>query len=154
MQAAKADRPAPLGREAFARFVAVSTRWSDNDPYGHINNAAYYLFFDAAVNAILVDVGLLDPTNSAIIGLVAETNCVYFSSLAFPDAVEIGVAVEALGRSSVRYVLGAFKAGAPHAAAQGRYTHVYVQRATQKPTPIPDGHRRLMESLQVAAAGA
>jgi acyl-CoA thioester hydrolase len=78
MDAAKTDRPAPLGREAFVRFVAVSTRWSDNDPYGHINNAAYYLFFDAAVNAILVDAGLLDPANSAIIGLVAETNCVYF----------------------------------------------------------------------------
>jgi len=148
--AANAVRPTPLARAAFARFVPVSTRWSDNDPYGHINNAAYYAFFDAAVNAILIEAGLLDPATSDVIGLVVENNCVYFSSLAFPDAIEIGVAVEALGRSSVRYLLSAFKAGAPRAAAQGRYTHVYVARATQRPTPIPDGHRRLMESLQVA----
>jgi acyl-CoA thioester hydrolase len=147
--AARAERPTPLTRSAFARFVAVSTRWSDNDPYGHINNAAYYVFFDAAVNAILIEAGLLDPATSETIGLVVENNCVYFSSLAFPDAIEIGVAVEELGRSSVRYRLAAFKAGAPLAAAQGRYTHIYVERASQRPTPIPDGHRRLMESLRV-----
>jgi acyl-CoA thioester hydrolase len=153
MTEARPGRPTPLRRAAFARFVAVSTRWSDNDPYGHINNAAYYVFFDAAVNAILIEAGLLDPATSDVIGLVVENNCVYFSSLAFPDAIEIGVAVEELGRSSVRYVLAAFKAGAPLAAAQGRYTHVYVARATQRPTPIPDGHRRLMESLRVDGAG-
>jgi acyl-CoA thioester hydrolase len=148
-----ADRPRPLERAAFARFVPVSTRWSDNDPYGHINNAAYYVFFDAAVNAILIEAGLLDPATSDVIGLVVENNCVYFSSLAFPDAIEIGVAVEELGRSSVRYRLAAFKAGAPRAAAQGRYTHVYVARATQRPTPIPEGHRRLMTGLRVDGAG-
>jgi acyl-CoA thioester hydrolase len=149
MAEAKAARQTPLGREAFARFVPVSTRWSDNDPYGHINNAAYYFFFDTAVNAILIEAGLLDPATSSIIGLVVENNCVYFSSLAFPDVVEVGVAVGELGRSSVRYLVSAFKAGAPRAAAQGRYTHVYVDRATQRPTPIPDAHRRLMEGLRV-----
>ena len=149
MTAAKGDRPTPLGREAFARVVPVSTRWSDNDPYGHINNAAYYVFFDAAVNAILIEAGLLDPASSEVIGLVVETNCVYFSSLAFPDAIEVGVAVEELGRSSVRYRVAAFKVGAPLAAAQGRYTHVYVTRARQRPTPIPEGHRLLMENLRV-----
>jgi acyl-CoA thioester hydrolase len=149
MAHARAARPTPLGREAFARFVTVSTRWSDNDVYGHVNNAAYYYFFDTAVNALLIDAGLLDPASSDVIGLVVESNCVYFSSLAFPDAIEVGVAVEELGRTSVRYVVSAFKAGAPLAAAQGRYTHVYVERATQRPTPIPAGHRRLMESLRV-----
>jgi acyl-CoA thioester hydrolase len=153
MEAAKAARLAPPARAAFARFVPVSTRWSDNDPYGHINNAAYYFFFDAAVNSILIEAGLLDPAESAVIGLVVESHCAFFSSLAFPDAVEIGVAVEALGRSSVRYLLAAFKAGAPRAAAQGGYTHVYVERATQKPTPIPAGHRLLLESLRVAGDG-
>jgi acyl-CoA thioester hydrolase len=153
MSQAKSARPAPLGREAFARFVPVSTRWSDNDPYGHINNAAYYFFFDAAVNAILIEAGLLDPASSDVIGLVVENNCVYFSSLAFPDAIEVGVAVEELGRSSVRYVVSAFKAGAPLAAAQGRYTHVYVERATHRPVPIPSAHRRLMESLRVGGQG-
>src|SRR5471030_2939644 len=109
MTEGKPARPTPLGRQAFARFVPVSTRWSDNDPYGHINNAAYYFFFDAAVNSILIEAGLLDPAESAVIGLVVESHCAFFSSLAFPDAVEIGVAVEALGRSSVRYLLAAFK---------------------------------------------
>ena len=153
MSQAKPPRPTPLGRQAFARFVPVSTRWSDNDPYGHINNAAYYFFFDTAVNAILIEAGLLDPALSDVIGLVVENNCVYFSSLAFPDAIEVGVAVEELGRTSVRYILAAFKAGAPLAAAQGRYTHVYVERATQRPVPIPAGHRRLMESLRTGGPG-
>ena len=149
----RARRPTPLGREAFARFVPMSTRWSDNDPYGHINNAAYYVLFDAAVNAILIEAGLLDPASSDVIGLVVENSCVFFASLAFPDAIEVGVAVEELGRTSVRYVVSAFKAGAPLAAAQGRYTHVYVHRATQRPTPIPAAHRRLMESLRVGGPG-
>ena len=149
MTEAKAARRTPLGREAFARFVPVSSRWSDNDPYGHINNAAYYYFFDTAVNAVLIEAGLLDPASSEIIGLVVETHCVYFSSLAFPDAIEVGLAVEEIGRSSVRYSVAAFKAGAPLASAQGRYTHVYVARASQRPTPIPAGHRRLMESLKL-----
>jgi len=148
MTEARAARQTPLGREAFARFVPVTTRWSDNDPYGHINNAAYYYFFDTAVNAVLIEAGLLDPASSEVIGLVVENNCVFFSSLAFPDAIEVGIAVEELGRSSVRYVVAAFKAGAPVASAQGRYTHVYVARADQRPTPIPAGHRRLMESLK------
>jgi acyl-CoA thioester hydrolase len=153
MTGVKAARPAPLGRAAFARFVPVSTRWSDNDVYGHINNAAYYYFFDTAVNALLVEVGLLDPATSTIVGLVVESHCVYLSSLAFPDAVEIGVAVEHLGRSSVRYLLAAFKAGAPLAAAQGGYTHVHVARTTQRPVTIPAGHRPLMESLQIGGKG-
>jgi acyl-CoA thioester hydrolase len=153
MAGAKAARPAPFGRAAFARFVAVSTRWSDNDVYGHINNAAYYYYFDSAVNALLVEAGLLDPATSAIIGLVVESHCVYLSSLAFPDAVEIGVAVEHLGKSSVRYRLAAFKTGAPLAAAQGGYTHVYVARTTQRPVPIPDGHRKLMEDLRIGGQG-
>jgi acyl-CoA thioester hydrolase len=150
MREAKAPRPAPLGRDAFARFVPIATRWSDSDIYGHVNNVAYYSFFDTAVNALLVEAGLLDPAASPIVGLVVDSNCAFFSSLAFPDRIEVGVTVEEIGRSSVRYLLGVFKAGAETAAAQGRYTHVYVERASQKPTPIPEGHRRLMESLKIA----
>jgi acyl-CoA thioester hydrolase len=149
----KPARPTPLGRSAFARFVPVSTRWSDNDCYGHINNAAYYFFFDTAVNALLIEAGLLEPAASEIIGLVVESHCLYFASLVFPEAVEIGVAVEELGRSSVRYRLAAFKVGAPLAAAQGGYTHVYVARATQRPIAIPSGHRRLLEALRPEARG-
>jgi acyl-CoA thioester hydrolase len=148
---AKAARPTPLGREAFARFVPIATRWSDNDVYGHLNNVVYYSLFDTAVNALLVEAGLLDPETSPVVGLVVESNCSFFSSIAFPTPVEVGVAVEKLGGSSVRYRLAVFEKGADKAAAQGRYTHVYVERATQKPTPIPDGHRRLMESIMVGA---
>jgi acyl-CoA thioester hydrolase len=148
MGASSEGRPTPLRREAFARFVPIQSRWSDNDVYGHLNNVVYYSYFDTAVNALLVDAGLLDPAASPIIGLVVESNCSFFASLAFPDRAEVGVTVEALGRSSVRYILGVFKEGAQTAAAQGRYTHVYVERATQRPTPIPEGHRRLMEALR------
>jgi acyl-CoA thioester hydrolase len=146
---ASVSRPTPLGRAAFARFVPLATRWSDNDVYGHLNNVVYYSLFDTAVNALLVEAGLLDPTTSSVVGLVVESNCSFFSSIAFPTAVEVGVAVEKLGRSSVRYLLAAFEKGAETAAAQGRYTHVYVERTSQKPTPIPDSQRRLMESLIV-----
>ena len=125
----------------------MSTRWKDNDPYGHLNNVVYYELFDAAVNDLLIRAGLLDPATSPVIGLVVESSCRFFASLAFPDAVEVGVRVEQLGRSSVRYVLAVFRAGEPTAAAQGRYTHVYVERASGRPTPIPEGHRRLMEAL-------
>ena len=141
-------RPRRAAR-AFARFVPMSTRWTDNDPYGHINNVAYYALFDAAVNAILIEAGLLDPASSTVIGLVVENNCRFYSSLAFPEPIEVGVAVEHLGRTSVRYHLAAFKAGAPQAAAAGRYTHVYVERATQSSDPrSPTAHRRLMEKLK------
>lgn len=99
------------------------------------------------MNTILIEAGLLDPALSPVIGVVAENNCRFHSSLAFPDAVEVGVAVEGLGRSSVRYRLAVFKAGAPQASAEGSYTHVYVERASGRPTPIPEAHRRLMERL-------
>jgi acyl-CoA thioester hydrolase len=127
--------------------VPLTTRWNDNDPYGHLNNVAYYAFFDAAVNAILVEAGLLDPAASSVIGVVVESGCRFHSSLSFPDSIEVGVAVDRLGRSSVDYRLGVFKAGAARASADGRYVHVYVERATGRPTPIPPAHRRLMESL-------
>jgi acyl-CoA thioester hydrolase len=144
-------REVPLERASFARFLPKTTRWRDNDAYGHLNNVVYYELFDSAVNAILIEAGLLDVEKSPVIGLVAETSCRYFASLRYPDLVEVGVAVEGLGRSSVRYRLGVFRAGAPTAAAQGRFTHVYVDRVTGKPAPIPDAYRRLMESLKIQA---
>ena len=147
--AADTDRQGPPARGAFARFVPIATRWSDNDAYGHLNNVVYYSLFDSAVNAILIEAGLLDPATSPIIGLVVETNCRYYSSMTYPEPAEVGVAVEHLGRSSVRYHLAVFKAGAPEAAAAGRFTHVYVDRQTNRPFPIPEGHRELMEKLKL-----
>jgi acyl-CoA thioester hydrolase len=143
------DRRGPPARDAFAQFVPIATRWSDNDAYGHLNNVVYYALFDSAVNTILIEAGLLDPAMSPIIGLVVESNCRFYSSLTYPEPADVGVAVEHLGRSSVRYRLAVFKAGAAIAAAAGGYTHVYVDRATNRPVPIPAGHRRLMEALKV-----
>ena len=144
-----AERREAPARTAFRRFVPIATRWADNDVYGHLNNVIYYALFDSAVNALLIEAKLLDPATSPIIGLVVETNCRYFVSLAYPDPVEIGLAVEHLGRTSVRYRLGAFKAGLSLAAAAGQFTHVYVDRRTNRPLPIPDGHRALMQTLVV-----
>jgi len=127
--------------------MGFATRWSDNDAYGHLNNVVYYALFDSAVNAILIEAGLLDPASSPVIGLVVESNCRFYASLTYPEQAEVGVAVERLGRSSVRYRLAVFKAGAEEAAAAGGYTHVYVERATNRPVPIPEAHRRLMERL-------
>jgi acyl-CoA thioester hydrolase len=146
--AADTDRQRPPTRAAFPRFVPIATRWSDNDAYGHLNNVVYYSLFDSAVNTILIEAGLLDPASSPIIGLVVESNCRFYSSLTYPELVQVGVAVEHLGRSSVRYHLAAFRTGAPEAAAAGRYTHVYVDRQTNRPFPIPEGHRELMEKLK------
>lgn len=144
------QRPTPARRDQFVAFLELTTRWSDNDAYGHINNVVYYAFFDAAVNQILIEAGALDPVSSPIIGMVVETTCTHFASLKYPQRVEVGVSVEAIGRSSVRYKLAAFGAGDPAAAAQARYTHVYVDRATQKPVPIPDNVRAILTRLQPA----
>ena len=140
--------PAP-DRALFPVFVPLTTRWKDNDPYGHLNNVVYYELFDAAVNQLLIERGLLDPATSAVIGLVVESRCRFLSSLAFPDRIEVGVAVESIGRSSVNYRLAVFKAGAQTAAADGHYTHVYVERATSRPAPIPEPHRQAMQEWRV-----
>jgi acyl-CoA thioester hydrolase len=127
--------------------MPLTTRWNDNDPHGHLNNVAYYAFFDAAVNGILVEAGPLDPASSPVVGVVVESGRRFHSSLSFPDSVEVGLAVERLGRSSVRRCLAAFKAGAALASAEGRFTHVYVECATGRPTSIPAARRRLMETM-------
>jgi acyl-CoA thioester hydrolase len=136
-----------LGRDVFGVFRTIPTRWADNDVYGHVNNVVYYSWFDTAVNAWLVEQGFLDIAGSAAIGLVVETSCSYFESVAFPESVEVGIGVERLGNSSVTYRIGIFRAGGERAAAQGRFTHVYVDRATQRPVPIPVDLRAALEGL-------
>ena len=134
--AADPDRQGPPARAAFARFVTLATRWSDNDAYGHLNNVVYYALFDSAVNAILIEAGLLDPATSPIIGLVVESNCRFYASLTYPEPAEVGVAVEHLGRSSVRYHLAVFKAGADERRRR-RPIHPRLCRAGDQP-PGPD----------------
>jgi acyl-CoA thioester hydrolase len=142
------SRPAPLGRDAYRHFTTITTRWADNDAYGHVNNTVYYEWFDTAVNRWLVEAGLLDIERGDPIGLVVQTGCSYFAPLAFPDDVDVGIAIERLGSSSVTYRIGAFASGAAEPAAQGHFTHVYVGRQNRRPAPLPDAWRERLASLQ------
>lgn len=134
-------------RSAYRHWTPISTRWHDNDAYGHINNTVYYAWFDTAVNAWLVEAGLLDIAQGDPIGLVVETGCRYAAPLAFPVPVEIGLGIARLGRSSVTYHLGVFASGAQRATAEGHFTHVYVGRASRRPAPLPEAWRAQMERL-------
>jgi acyl-CoA thioester hydrolase len=131
----------------------VQTRWADNDVYGHVNNVVHYSWFDTAVNAWLVERGLLDIETGDPICLVAETGCRYAEPLSFPQRVEIGVAVERLGTSSVGYRLGVFAEGAAEAAAQGHFVHVCVARADRRPRPWPEPWREALEAIRLPASG-
>lgn len=140
-------RPRPRPRADFRVFRGISTRWADNDAYGHVNNVVYYAWFDTAVNAYLIEHGVLDVQRGDTIGFVVQTQCDYFAPLAFPQAVEAGLRVAQLGRSSVRYEVGLFAQGAPETAAHGHFVHVYVERATQRPVPVPAPLRAVLERL-------
>lgn len=142
-------RSPPDTRAAYRRFVPILTRWGDNDVYGHVNNVVYYAFFDTAVNQVLIEEGALDIARSPVIGLVVETGCRYFRSIAFPERMTAGIRVAHRGRSSVRYEVGLFREDDDTAAAQGHFVHVYVDRATQRPAPLPDVLRAVLEPLLV-----
>lgn len=135
------------GREAYRVWREVSTRWSDNDAYGHANNVVYYEWFDTAVNAWLIEQGLLDPIAGDPIGLVVETSCRFAHSLGFPAPVEVGLAVEHIGNSSVRYGLGILSKNAHEAAAEGHFVHVYVDRTSRRPEPLPASWRHKLETI-------
>ncbi|WP_029461774.1 acyl-CoA thioesterase [Serpentinimonas barnesii] len=140
-------RPAPLARTEFRHFVPIQTRWMDNDIYGHANNVVYYSWFDTAVNGYLIERGVLDIHAGAVIGLVIETQCNYFAPLAFPEAVEAGLRVAHLGRSSVRYQVGLFARGSDRCAAAGHFVHVYVDRASRRPVPLPADLQAVLTGL-------
>jgi len=137
------------GREAYRAWRTLDTRWADNDAYGHVNNVVYYAWFDTAVNAWLIDQGLLDVASGDPIGLVVETGCRYAAPLAYPEPVEIGLAVERLGTSSVTYRLGVFAKDAAHAAAEGHFTHVYVARDSRRPVALPQSWREKFAAVQM-----
>jgi acyl-CoA thioester hydrolase len=141
------SRAAPRPRSAYRAWRTIPTRWADNDSYGHVNNVVFYAWFDTAVNAWLIEAGLLDIARGDPLGLVAETRCAYFTALAFPQPVEVGLAVERLGTSSVTYRLGVFAEGQDKAAAEGEFTHVHVDRVSRKPTALPEGWRAKLETL-------
>jgi acyl-CoA thioester hydrolase len=143
-----APRPQPEARLRYPHFLAITTRWMDNDAYRHVNNVVYYSYFDTVVNQYLIGRGVLDVEASPVVGLVVETQCHYFSPIAFPDTVHAGLRVAHLGRSSVRYEIGVFRNDEARAAAQGHFVHVYVDRATQQPTALPAPLREALERLR------
>ena len=137
----------PDRRADYAHFTRITTRWMDNDVYGHVNNVVYYSFFDTAVNELLIRRGVLDLEKSPAIGLVIETQCRYHAPITFPDRIEVGVRVAKLGNSSVRYEIGIFREGDAAPAATGHFVHVYVDRETRRPVSIPDPVREVLAGL-------
>ena len=144
----KPEKPLAALRTSYKVWRTLGTRWMDNDVYGHVNNVVYYSWFDTAVNGYLIEQGVLDIDQGETIGLVVETQCNYFAPLAFPQTVEAGVRVERLGVSSVRYEVGLFAQGAPLSAARGHFVHVYVDRRSRRPVPLPANLKFALESLQ------
>lgn len=141
------EKPAPGVRDDYRHFLSVTTRWMDNDVYGHINNVQYYSYFDTVINRFLIDNGLLDIHSGEVIGLAVESHCNYFSSAAFPDDIEAGLRVGRLGRSSVRYEIGLFVETREEAVAQGHFIHVYVNRDSGRPVALPEALRDGLSSL-------
>ncbi len=139
-------RPEPEPRSAYPVLRSIPTRWMDNDAYGHVNNVVYYSWFDTAVNAWLIEKGVLDIQSSPTVGLVVETHCNYFAPLAFPQTVQVGLRVAHIGASSVRYELAVFGEGAL-CAAKGHFVHVYVDARTHRPAAVPSSLKTLLETL-------
>lgn len=137
-----------MTRSDYRHFLPLQTRWADNDVYGHVNNVAYYGYFDTIVNEYLIASGVLDIHKGQIIGLVVETGCKYLAPLEFPMRLEGGLRVAKIGNSSVRYELAIFREGAETPAAEGHFTHVYVDRATRRPAALPAALRQVLERLQ------
>ena len=134
-------------REAYKHYRVIGTRWMDNDVYGHVNNVVYYSYFDTVVNQYLIEKGVLEIGKSPVIGLVVETACQYLRPVVFPDTIHAGLRVGKLGRSSVRYEIGIFRNDEPSAAAQGHFVHVYVDRVSMIPTPLPQDLRQALVPL-------
>ena len=140
------ERPDPRPRDHYRHFVPQTTRWSDNDAYGHVNNSVHYLWFDSAVNRWMIEAGLLDIHGDPI-GLVVETGCRYFAPLAYPQPIKVGLRVARLGSSSVTWHLGVFGEGQEDPASEGHFTHVIVDAATRRPVPMPEDWRTAYETL-------
>ena len=147
MSASSGKRPEPARRAAFGHVLVVPTRWMDNDVYGHVNNVVYYSYFDTVINGYLIEAGGLDIHHGTVVGLAIETACRFHRSFAFPEVVEAGLAVGRLGSSSVRYEIGLFGAGEDEARADGHFVHVFVDRASRRPVPIPPPLRAALERL-------
>ena len=146
------NRPVAIARPDYRHFLSITTRWMDNDVYGHVNNVVYYSYFDTVVNTYLIGQGVLNPNAGSTIGLVIETQCNYFAPLSFPDTVVAGLRVAKLGNTSVRYEVGLFRGDEKIAAAQGHFVHVYVDRESRRPVPLQPPMRAALLPLLVSQA--
>ena len=144
-----AARPTPPARDDYRVFRPILTRWSDNDAYGHVNNVRYYSFFDTIVNGHLIESDVLRVPEGTVIGLVVETKCSFFSQTAFPEPLTGGLRVDRIGTSSVQYGIAIFRDGEVRASAAGHFIHVYVNRDTHLPGPLPADLRAELERLLV-----
>ena len=135
-------------RDHFKILRAIPTRWMDNDHYGHVNNVAYYSYFDTAVNGFLIDSTGIDVRELPAIGIVAESSCRFLSAISFPDVIHAGLGIERIGARSIVYEVGLFRGDDVEPCAVGRFVHVYVDRATRRPVPIPDVIRTVVNSLK------
>ncbi|HEY5790290.1 MAG TPA: thioesterase family protein [Gammaproteobacteria bacterium] len=136
-------------RDGYRHFETITTRWMDNDLYGHVNNVTYYSYFDTVANSYLIHQGGLDIVAAPVIGVVVSSNCEYRKSLAYPQRLDAGLRVDRLGTSSVTYGIGIFAAGDAEVSAFGRFVHVFVERASQRPVPIPGPIRAALEQIRV-----
>jgi acyl-CoA thioester hydrolase len=139
-------------RSEFPHFLAIPTRWMDNDIYGHVNNVVYYSYFDTAVNQFLIERGVLDIQKGEVVGFVVDSGCSYFSSISFPDVIHAGIRVAKLGNSSVRYEIALYRNDDALPCAAGHFVHVYVERSNNRSVPIPTTVRRVLETILNAAS--
>lgn len=143
------SRPEPPGRGDYGVLYPITTRWEDNDIYGHVNNVVYYSYFDTAANQYLIEQGGLDPQDGSVVGFVVNSGCEYHAPISHPDTIEAGVRVDRLGNSSVQYGIGIFRQGRETACAHGHFVHVFVDRASNRSVPIPERLRQALEKLRV-----
>jgi len=136
-------------REDYKVFYPISTRWMDNDVYGHVNNVTYYSYFDTAANTFLINHCGLDIHKGNIIGFVVSSGCEYLAPIAFPDKIDVGVRVDRLGNSSVQYGIGIFKDGTEQVCAFGHFVHVFVDRINNKPVSIPEKMRKALKAISI-----
>jgi acyl-CoA thioester hydrolase len=148
----KSGRPKAGRRADYPHAQPITTRWMDNDAYGHVNNVVYFSYFDTVVNTYLIARGALDIQESDVIGLVVDVGCQYMSPLTYPETVTAGLRVAHLGRSSVRYEIALFAEGSDTAAAQGHFVHVYVDRKSRRPVELPVELRQVLEPLRTKGA--
>ena len=142
------SKPELPTRDDYKVFYPITTRWSDNDIYGHVNNVTYYSYFDTAANRYLIEEGGLDISDGTIVGYVVNSGCEYHAPITYPETIEAGLRVDRLGNSSVQYGIAIFREGEPEAAAHGHFVHVFVEREANQSVPIPQNLRAALERLR------